>query len=150
MNKKFLGLFQAQIGNTLDKSPSKAARWLGGVLREVSETHMMVEYTVNENMCNPAKILHGGIATLMMDEVIGMANFIAGDEYLMSTINLSVDFLSSAKVGEKLNVKAVLVRTGANLNHWEAEITKESGKIVAKASSNMLKTHVKFSDLGLF
>lgn len=98
-------------------------------------------------MCNPGKILHGGIASLMLDDVIGMGNFVAGSEYLMTSINLNVDFLSSAQIGENLEVTAKLVRSGYNLNHWEAIIRKESGKIVAKASSNLIKTHVKLSDL---
>jgi acyl-coenzyme A thioesterase PaaI-like protein len=85
----------------------------------------------------------------MLDDVIGMANFALGSEFLMSSINLNVDFLASAKFGDKVQVEAKLIRSGANLNHWEAVIKKDSGKIVAKASSNMIKTHVKLSDLGL-
>ncbi|MEY3649139.1 MAG: hypothetical protein RLZ13_2024, partial [Bacteroidota bacterium] len=104
-------------------------------------------YTVRPDMCNPGRILHGGIASLMLDDVIGMGNFVAGSEFLMTSINLSVDFLSAAQVGERLEVSARLVRSGANLNHWEAEIRKESGKLVAKASSNLIKTHVKIADL---
>jgi acyl-coenzyme A thioesterase 13 len=46
-----------------------------------------------------------------------------------------------------LEVSARLVRSGSNLNHWEAAIRKESGKIVAKASSNLIKTHVRIVDL---
>ena len=84
----------------------------------------------------------------MLDDVIGMGNFVAGSEHLMTSINLNVDFLSSAQIGETLEVMAKLIRSGSNLNHWEAVITKESGKIVAKASSNLIKTHVKLSDLG--
>jgi uncharacterized protein (TIGR00369 family) len=99
-------------------------------------------------MCNPGKILHGGIASLMLDDVIGMGNFVAGSEYLMTSINLNVDFLSAAQIGETLEVSAKLIRSGSNLNHWEAAIRKESGKVVAKASSNLIKTHVKLSDLG--
>jgi uncharacterized protein (TIGR00369 family) len=115
---------------------------------EVDEQAIKVAYTVRPDMCNPGRILHGGIASLMLDDVIGMGNFVAGSEFLMTSINLSVDFLSAAQVGERLEVSAKLVRSGANLNHWEAIIRKDSGKIVAKASSNLIKTHVKISDLG--
>ena len=139
--------FRSQIGKTLDRTPSAAGNWLAGTLLEVGEQTMKVAYTVRPDMCNPGKILHGGIASLMLDDVIGMGNFVAGSEFLMTSINLSVDFLSAAQVGERLEVSAKLVRSGANLNHWEAVIQKESGKIVAKASSNLIKTHVKIADL---
>lgn len=141
--------FAAQVGKKLDKTPSPAGNWLAGTLLEISENHIKIQYEVRMEMCNPARILHGGVASLMLDDAIGMANFVAGSEYLMTSINLSVDFISSAQIGEKLNVSAKLVRSGSNLNHWDAVITKGSGKLVAKASSNMIKTHVKLSDLGL-
>jgi uncharacterized protein (TIGR00369 family) len=142
-----LQLFQSQVGKTLDRTPSAAGNWLAGTLLEVDQQAIKVAYTVRRDMCNPGKILHGGIASLMLDDVIGMGNFVAGSEFLMTSINLSVDFLSAAQVGERLEVSAKLVRSGANLNHWEAVIQKESGKIVAKASSNLIKTHVKIADL---
>ncbi|WP_026967288.1 PaaI family thioesterase [Algoriphagus terrigena] len=143
-----LELFKTQIGKKLDKTPSAAGNWLGGTLLEIDLHHIKVSYTIRPDMCNPGKILHGGIASLMLDDVIGMGNFVAGSEYLMTSINLNVDFLSSAQIGETLEVTAKLVRSGSNLNHWEAVIKKLTGKIVAKASSNLIKTHVKLGDLG--
>lgn len=145
---KALDLFKSQIGKTLDKTPSPAGNWLAGTLLEIEVGKIKVSYIVQPYMCNPAKILHGGVASLMMDDVIGMANYVAESEFLMTTVNLHVDFLSSAQIGETLEVTAKLVRSGSNLNHWDVVIKKESGKIVAKASSNMIKTHVKISDLG--
>ena len=147
-NSPQLEFFKTQIGKKLDKTPSAAGNWLAGTLVEIDNHHIKVSYEIRADMCNPAKMLHGGIASLMMDDVIGMGNFVAGSEYLMTTINLNVDFLASAQVGEVLEVSAKLVRSGSNLNHWESVIRKESGKIVAKASSNMIKTHIKLSDLG--
>ena len=144
-----LAQFKTLIGQKLDKTPSKAGNWLGGTLLEIENGFIKVSYTITPAMCNPAKILHGGVASLMMDDVIGIANFATGSEYLMTSINLNVDFLSSVKIGENVEVSAKLVRSGANLNHWDAVITKDSGKLVAKASSNMIKTHLKVSELGL-
>lgn len=142
-----LEFFKTQIGKKLDKTPSAAGNWLAGTLLEIDDHHIKVSYTVRAEMCNPAKILHGGIASLMLDDVIGMGNFVAGSEYLMTSINLNVDFLSAAQIGETLEVTAKLIRSGSNLNHWEAVIKKESSKVVAKASSKLIKTHVKLSEL---
>lgn len=144
-----LEFFTSLIGQTIDQGPSAAGNGLGGKLLEVSGKHIKIQYTVRPDMCNPAKILHGGVASLMLDDAIGMANFASGTEYLMTSINLSVDFLASAQIGENLILTANLIRSGSNLNHWEAIIKKENGKIVAKASSNMIKTHIKISDLKL-
>lgn len=148
MNKKAFESFSRMIGKKIENGFSPAGNWLGGTLLHVEKGIIRVSFKVRYEMCNPAKILHGGVSSLMMDEVIGMANFLVEDEFLMSSINLNVDFLSAAKLGEILEVEARLIRSGGNLNHWEAVITKESGKIVSKASSNMFKTHVKLSEIG--
>lgn len=145
---KILKQFQSLIGEKITASPSEPANWLGGTLEDVTENFIKVSYEVSPAMCNPARILHGGIASLMMDDVIGMGNFVSGAEYLMTSVNLNVDFLSAAKIGERLEVSANLVRSGQNLNHWEAVIKKDCGKIIAKASSNMIKTHVSIKELG--
>lgn len=147
MTSPQLEFFKSQIGKTLDQTPSAAGNWLSGTLLEIEPGFVKVSYTIRPDMCNPAKILHGGIASLMMDDVIGMANFVSESEVLMTSINLNVDFLSSAKLGEKVEVSAKLVRSGSNLNHWESIIRKESGKVVAKASSNMIKTHIKIKEI---
>lgn len=149
MNKKAFEAFKQMIGKKTENGFSPTGNWLGGTLMKVEEGLIMVSFEVRHEMCNPGMILHGGISSLMMDEVIGMANFLIEDEFLMSSINLNVDFLSPAKLGEKLEVEAKLIRSGGKLNHWEAMIKKGSGKIVAKATSNMIRTHVKLSDLGM-
>ena len=144
----FLRTYQKLIGQKITQSPSKAGNWLEGTLLEANYGNLTMEYEVREEMCNPGHILHGGMASLMLDDVIGAANYIIGSEFLMTSINLNVDFISSAKVGEKLRVNAELVRKGRNVNNWKAEILNSDGKIVATASSNLITTQVRISDLG--
>jgi len=143
----FLRTYKKLIGQKIDKSPSKAGNWLEGTLLLAEYGSLVMEYEIREEMCNPGHILHGGIASLMLDDVIGAANYITGNEYLMTSINLTVDFLSSARAGEKLEVSAELVREGRNVNHWNGEIRNADGKIIAKASSNLIVTKVRISDL---
>ena len=64
-----LEFFKSQIGKTLDQTPSAAGNWLRGILLEVDHHHIKVQYTVRQDMSNPGKILHGGIASLMLDDV---------------------------------------------------------------------------------
>ena len=149
MNKVAYAQFTKWLGKKIENGFSPAGNWLGGTMLRFEEDMIRVSYEVRHEMCNPMKILHGGISSLMMDEVIGMANYLLEEEFLMSSVNLNVDFLSTAKMGEILEVEARLIRSGAKLNHWEAVIKKDNGKIVAKATSNMIKTHVKLSDLGI-
>jgi len=144
----FLRDYQKLIGQTIDNSPSKAGNWLKGKLLEVDHGLLVMEYVVRPDMCNPGHILHGGVASLMLDDVIGAANFVTGNEYLMTSINLNIDFLAPAKVGETVLVSATLIREGRNVNHWKAEIRNSAGKLIAKAGSNLIVTQVPISSLG--
>jgi acyl-coenzyme A thioesterase 13 len=100
---------------------------------------------VREDMCNPGGIMHGGVATGMMDDIIGMTVFLTGTQTFYSTVNLSVDFLFAAKPHEKLIVKSKIVRMGKKIAHAEGEIRNEAGQIVAKCTTNLVATsnHVK-------
>ena len=99
-----------------------------------------MDVIVRRDMCNPGGILHGGVATGMMDDVIGITVFSMGSQTFYATINLSVDFLFAAKPDEKLSVKSKIVRMGKKIAHAEGEIRNEAGKIVAKCTTNLVAT----------
>lgn len=122
------------------KTPSPFGRWLNGTLITAEEGALTVEVVVRKDMCNPGGILHGGVATGMMDDVIGMTVFSMGSQVFYSTVNLSVDFLFGAKPDEKLTVKSKIVRMGKKIAHAEGEIRNEAGQIVAKCTTNLVAT----------
>ncbi len=140
-NNQVLDFFKSNIGKTASEmSPSAFGRWLDGTLIAVDEGELTVEVIVRKDMCNPGGILHGGVATGMMDDVIGMTVFSMGTQVFYSTVNLSVDFLFGAKPDEKLTVKSKIVRMGKKIAHAEGEIRNEVGQIVAKCTTNLVAT----------
>jgi acyl-coenzyme A thioesterase 13 len=136
-----LALLKSSIGKSFaDVSPSPFGRWLNGTLIEVEEGCLTVEILVRKEMCNPGGILHGGVATGMMDDLIGITVFSLGTQDFYATVNLSVDFLFSAKPDEKLTVKSKIVRIGKKIAHAEGEIRNEAGNIIAKCTTNLIAT----------
>ncbi|WP_044172999.1 PaaI family thioesterase [Flectobacillus major] len=141
MSNTALAFFQQNIGKRIaDNSPSPVARFLDGTLIAAEEGSITVEYIVKENMVNPAHILHGGIAATMLDDIIGMTVFTMGNNVFYSTVNLSVDYLFSAKIGEKVLVKSRVVRMGKKIAHAEGEIRNENGVLIAKCTTNLVVT----------
>ena len=85
---------------------------------------------------NPAGYIQGGILTAMLDDTMGPAVFAMTDGRLYTaTIDLTVSFLSPAKVG-KLFGEATVVQLGKTIAFIEARLTDESGALLAKASSS--------------
>lgn len=140
-DNKALAFFKSNIGKTSSEmSPSAFGRWLDGTLISAETGELTVEVIVRKDMCNPGGILHGGVATGMMDDVIGMTVFSMGGQVFYSTVNLNVDFLFAAKPDEKLTVKSRIIRMGKKIAHAEGEIRNEAGQIVAKCTTNLVAT----------
>lgn len=136
-----LDFFTSNIGkSSSEMSPSPFGRWLNGTLTAVEENSLTAEFLVRMDMCNPGGIMHGGVATGIMDDLIGMTVFSSGTQVFYSTVNLSVDFLFAAKPNEKLIAKSKIVRMGKKIAHAEAEIRNEAGQIIAKCTTNLVAT----------
>jgi acyl-coenzyme A thioesterase 13 len=136
-----LEFFKSNIGKSFgDVSPSPFGRWLNGTLIDVEEGSLTAEFIVRKDMCNPGGIMHGGVATGIMDDLIGMTVFASGSQIFYSSVNLNVDFLFSAKPDERLIAKSKIVRMGKKIAHAEGEIRNEAGQIVAKCTTNLVAT----------
>ncbi len=143
MSNSVFALLQTQIGKPMIKSPSPVARWLNGTLKAASEGSMTVEFTVREEMTNPMGILHGGMSAAMIDDVLGATVYSLGHENFFTTVNLNPDYLGSAKLGEIVTVQSNIIRKGRNIVHAECRLTNADGKLLVKATTNMLKTDIK-------
>lgn len=129
------------------ESPSPYMRWLDGHLIDAKEGEVKVGFTVRKEMCNPADILHGGVISGMMDEVVGIAVFSLGREHFFSTVNLSVDFLRPAKLNDTISVKAKVKRNGNRIINVVAEMKKEDS-LLAMASTNLIITEQELPQFG--
>ncbi len=141
---QIIEFFKSSIGKyAADMSPSPLGRWLNGKLIAVDEGSVEVEFEVREEMTNPLKILHGGTAASMLDDVMGMTVYMLGRESFYTTVNLNVDYLSPARVGDTLFVKSKIIRAGKTVINIECTIYNTDHKIVAKCTSNMVVTGAK-------
>ncbi|NBB88809.1 MAG: hotdog fold thioesterase [Bacteroidetes bacterium] len=124
------------------ESPSPYMQWLRGRLIRAEEGKVEVSFTVREEMCNPAGILHGGVISGMLDEVAGIAVFSLGRDSFFTSVNLQVDFLRPAQLGEEVKAVAEVIRAGERIIHVETQMLK-GDKILAKADTNLITTHQK-------
>lgn len=126
-----------QVGKDTTVSPSPFARWLKGTLLEVERGAVKVAFEVRPEMTNPMGILHGGVIAGVLDDILGMAALTLNNTHFFTTINLSTDYLASAKVGEKVIAQSKIVRNGKQVIHAEGELWSENGKLLAKATTNL-------------
>src|SRR5262245_24560851 len=89
---------QSCLGQKLtDGSRVNLSAWLDGRLLEIREDGFDVEFQVREEMTNPLGLLHGGVQAAILDEVIGLTAYATNPEARYLSINLTIDFLGSAR-----------------------------------------------------
>lgn len=138
-----LTAFKSLIGQPMDQSPSGVGRWLAGTLHVVEEGHTVATYPIREDMVNPMQTLHGGAASAILDDICGLTVFALSREFAYTSVNLNVDFLNPARLGELITAEARIIRAGRTIIHVEGRITSEAGKLIAKCSTNLVQTGVK-------
>ena len=127
----------------MSNSPSPLGRWLNGTIRTVDYGRLVAEFTIRDEMTNPARVLHGGAAAAILDELIGVMVFSLGREYAYTSVNLAIDFLNAGRLGEVITATAEVIREGKNIIHCEGHLVAADGKIIAKCSTNLIQTSIK-------
>lgn len=139
MNKA-LELFKSYIGKDSSKSISPLMRWLNPTLLSVAEGELEFSYVIREEMTNPMGILHGGTTAAIIDDAVGAAVFSLGKPNMYTTVNLAVDYLGAAKVGETIIAKTSITKNGDRIINTECEIwNADKTRMLAKGHSNLIK-----------
>ncbi|MFD2569359.1 PaaI family thioesterase [Spirosoma soli] len=138
-----LTFFRSQIGRDMSGSISPFGRWLNGTIKAADYGRLVADFTVRQDMSNPAGVLHGGAAAGILDDLIGAMVYTLGREYAYTSVNLTIDFLHAARTGEVVTVTAEVIRAGKNIVHCEGRIVAADDKIIAKCATNLIQTSVK-------
>lgn len=112
--------------------------WLGAVLKNAEQGHTEMHIMVRSDMANPLGLLHGGVQAMILDEIMGMTVAALDKETASVSINLSVDFIGKAKVGDTIVAKAQVVRNGRQIVQMEGFLSDINGNLIAKGTCNLL------------
>lgn len=88
---------------------------------------------VTPMLLNAGQLLHGGVIASLLDQAIGMSIRTKTEKRLV-TVNLSVSFLASAKLGDLVIAKATTRHLGKHLATGEGEVCDSEGKLLAIAT----------------
>lgn len=137
MSKSLLEALRESIGTPLQHAPAFTG-WLGGILRKVEEGHIVMEVEVRSEMTNPLGLLHGGVQAAILDELIGMTVAALDKPGPAVSVNLSIDFIGKARVGEWIRAESRLIRQGRQIICMEGSLYNAQNQLIAKASTNLL------------
>ncbi len=139
MENPLYKMFESQVGNVLDQNAPPFTQWLKPALLSVKPGSFEMEITVRKEMTNPLGLLHGGVQAAILDEIIGMTVAALDKPSPAVSINLAVDFIGKAKLGDKIIARSDVVRQGRQVINVTGELHNAEGKLIARAMSNMLQ-----------
>lgn len=97
-----------------------------------------IEYKLavsDKHMATPVAA-HGGVIATLMDGTLGVAalSLVVEQGKVVSTIELKLNFLSPARLGDTLIATGKVVQTGSRIIYAEGEIRNQKNELVAKGS----------------
>lgn len=85
---------------------------------------------------NPIGLVHGGVLTSLLDQVMAVVAWNAADRQPTVTIQMDTRFLGAARAGDLLETRATIQRATRSLIFVDAEITS-AAQPVASATAIM-------------
>jgi uncharacterized protein (TIGR00369 family) len=96
---------------------------------------LRAEYTVPERYQGYPGVVHGGIVTAMLDEVVGRMSMIADPDHFMMTVKIEVKFRQPVPVETPLAVTGRIVRRRGRLMTAHSELRLPDGALAAEAEA---------------
>jgi uncharacterized protein (TIGR00369 family) len=109
------------------------------------EGKVVGEYMVQDRFQGYKNILHGGILSALLDEV--MIKSILAQDILTLTCEIKVRFKKPVKIGEKLLLEGKSTENKGKILLAEGKITNEDGEIVATAEGKFFRAEGKMEKL---
>jgi acyl-coenzyme A thioesterase PaaI-like protein len=99
-----------------------------------TEWALVIGLMAAEAHTNSRGFVHGGLITALADNAMGLScGRVVGGRVSLVTVNLSVDFLGLARIGQWLEFDTVFVRPGRTLSFAQAFVTAD-GEPCARAN----------------
>ncbi len=127
-------------GKKFDHSLSQAGLWLNYTLEKVEIGYVEVSMLIRAEMGNPMKQLHGGMMSMLIDEISGLSFYTLNKGTFYTTVNLHVDFLYSVAVGETIFAKAKVLRAGKKIANIDCSVYNIKNELLAHSTSNLVNT----------
>ena len=111
---------------------STFAQFMGMTCVELSKGYAKIKMTVKPEFMNFENMLHGGVVSSLLDQAFGCSLNTLNQIYV--AVQLNINFMSSAPVGETLIAEGKVLHAGRSLGIAEMTVTDSKGKLIARAS----------------
>ncbi len=93
-------------------------------------------FEVRSAHCNSRGFLHGGVLAALSDNFMGLslAAILNNAKASIVTVNLSLDYIGSAKIGDIVMIEPRVIKSGGSIAFCDA-LAKSGDSIIARANA---------------
>ena len=107
-------------------------------LTEIGDRHAVMEVEVAEKHGNYFGSAHGGLIATLVDTVCFFPRPLLPSGLLVTTTNLTVNYVRSAQVGERLIARSELLHMGRRTASLSVQVVNGEGSLVAHGSATLM------------
>ncbi len=107
-------------------------------LKEIGESHAVMEVTVTDIHANYLGGAHGGLIATLADTVSFFPRPLLPSGLICTTTNLNVTYVRPAPLGETLTARSELLHLGRRTASVACRIVNGEGKLVAHSSATLM------------
>ncbi len=118
-------------------SQNNFGRLLGMNFTILSPGHVAYSICINQSHLATPVAVHGGVVASLLDATVGVGalSAVCEEGKVVSTVELSISYLSPAFLNDELIATSELVKIGKRLIFMEAKVVNQNGLLMAKATA---------------
>jgi uncharacterized protein (TIGR00369 family) len=110
---------------------------IGAKIEDVEEGRVSISLKKSDALTQQNGVLHAGVVTALADTACGYSAFTAAGGADILSVEFKINLLRPA-ASDKITAFGRVIKSGRKLIVTEADVTDESGKLIAKMTATMI------------
>ncbi len=110
---------------------------IGAKIEDVEEGRVSISLKKSDALTQQNGVLHAGVVTALADTACGYSAFTAASCADILSVEFKINLLRPA-ASDKITAFGRVIKSGRKLIVTEADVTDESGKLIAKMTATMI------------
>ena len=111
---------------------------LGVAVKEIAEQHAEMTVTIDDRHLNYMGTVHGGLISTLIDTVCFFPMPLIPSGLKLTTVDLNVSYVRSARKGDTLVARSELLHLGGRTARLAVKVTDQNQRLVAYGTATLM------------